>query len=451
MDKTFGIDGKELGAVIRAHRKKRGLSIENLADENISATTISNIERGLPSVGADKTEYLMKKLGISIEKLLQTAEEHEKKRQAARLRLLSVEMMLDRGELRKARHLLEQLQPEEESLLPEYYFVTGKCHCFLQNWKKAEEALFKAIEYIQQQGRERTNIEAAAYANLGQCGYQRGDLDQALDYADKGLKAFVEGGERGEYKYVLLHNKAVYLRERELWGPALNVVEEAWKDRDRIERTATLLGLYYLRADCLRKTNDFEGAFHTALEGLKRARISQHYLQAFNLWNLLGDLYKMKGEWAEAVHCYTMALDLKDETDDPVVVSSTYAELGRLYIQRGEWDRAFEYANKAAEIAERFENFPRLVNALKILGDYWRMRDRKKEAVSYYQRALELARRHQLRHQEYELLFHLARCWRGVDEEKFLNCLREMHIMKEKEGEIPRGGDFRDPIPRWWG
>src|SRR5690606_627120 len=115
MDKTFGIDGKELGAVIRAHRKKRGLSIENLADENISATTISNIERGLPSVGADKTEYLMKTLGIPIEKLLQTVEEHEKKRQAARLRLLPVEMMLDRGELRKARHLLEQLQPQEES------------------------------------------------------------------------------------------------------------------------------------------------------------------------------------------------------------------------------------------------------------------------------------------------------------------------------------------------
>jgi hypothetical protein len=56
-----------------------------------------------------------------------------------------------------------------------------------------------------------------------------------------------------------------------------------------------------------------------------------------------------------------------------------------------------------------------------------------------------------LRHQEYEALFHLARCWKGVDEEKFLNCLREMHIIKEKEGEIPRGGDFRDPMPRWWG
>ena len=236
MEKAFGLDGKELGAALRAYRKKQGLSIENLADENISATTISNIERGLPSVGADKTDYLMKKLGISLEKLLQAAEEHQKRREAIRIRLLSIEMMLDRGEWSRPRQLLESLQPEE-SLLPEYYFVTGKCHCFLENWKRAEEALFKAIEYTQQQGRERTNIEAAAYTNLGLCSYRRGDLDQALDYTDKGLKAFVEGGERREYKYVLLHNKAVYLRERELWGPALNVVEEAWKDRDRIERT----------------------------------------------------------------------------------------------------------------------------------------------------------------------------------------------------------------------
>jgi transcriptional regulator with XRE-family HTH domain len=97
MEKAFGLDGKELGAALRAYRKKQGLSIENLADENISATTISNIERGLPSVGADKTDYLMKKLGISLEKLLQAAEEHQKRREAIRIRLLSIEMMLDRG------------------------------------------------------------------------------------------------------------------------------------------------------------------------------------------------------------------------------------------------------------------------------------------------------------------------------------------------------------------
>lgn len=450
MGKVYGLNGKELGATLRAYRKKQGLSIENLADENISATTISNIERGLPSVGADKINYLMRKLGISVEKLLQTAEDHEKRRQAFRLRLLSVEMMLDRGELSKARRLLEKLEPVE-SQLPEYYFVQGKCHRFLQNWKRAEEGLFKAIEYSQQQGRVQTNIEAASYANLGVCSYWQGDLDQALDYTDKGLKAFVEGGERQEYKYVLLYNKAVYLRQKELWGPALNMVEEIWKDRDRIERTPVLLGLYYLRADCLSKTNDLEGAFRTALEGLKRARISQHYIQAFNLWNLLGDLYKMKEEWAEAVHCYTMALELKDETDDPVVVSSTYAELGKLYTQCGEWEKAFEYVNKAVEIAERYENFPRLASALQILGDYWFKRDLKTEAIRCYQRALELARKHQLVQQEYEILFHLARSWQGVDEEKFINCLREMHMIKEKEGEPPKGGDFHDPTLRSWG
>jgi len=40
MGKAFGLDGKELGAALRAYRKKQGLSIENLADENISKTVV---------------------------------------------------------------------------------------------------------------------------------------------------------------------------------------------------------------------------------------------------------------------------------------------------------------------------------------------------------------------------------------------------------------------------
>jgi len=83
----------------------------------------------------------------------------------------------------------------------------------------------------------------------------------------------------------------------------------------------------------------------------------------------------------------------------------------------------------AEELQKRREALRVRLLSIKMMLDRGelRMRDRKAEAVGYYQRVLELARRHRLRQQEYELLFQLARCWKGVNEEKFLNCLREMH------------------------
>lgn len=44
----------EIGEVIRKVRKDRGLRLEDLADENISPATISNIERGVPHVNLKK-------------------------------------------------------------------------------------------------------------------------------------------------------------------------------------------------------------------------------------------------------------------------------------------------------------------------------------------------------------------------------------------------------------
>jgi cytoskeletal protein RodZ len=45
---------QELGEIIRKIRKQRGLRLEDLADDNISVATISNVERGVPHVSMEK-------------------------------------------------------------------------------------------------------------------------------------------------------------------------------------------------------------------------------------------------------------------------------------------------------------------------------------------------------------------------------------------------------------
>lgn len=44
----------EIGHIIRMVRKSRGLRLEDLADENISPATISNVERGVAHVKQEK-------------------------------------------------------------------------------------------------------------------------------------------------------------------------------------------------------------------------------------------------------------------------------------------------------------------------------------------------------------------------------------------------------------
>ncbi|PMB01594.1 hypothetical protein CEN49_27345 [Fischerella thermalis CCMEE 5273] len=59
----------EIGEVIRKVRKDRGLKLEDLADNNISVATISNIERGVPHVKTDKILYLLEKMKIQLESI----------------------------------------------------------------------------------------------------------------------------------------------------------------------------------------------------------------------------------------------------------------------------------------------------------------------------------------------------------------------------------------------
>lgn len=56
-----GIGIAEIGEVIRKKRKEQGLRLEDLADNNISPATISNIERGINHVNVHKIMYLLKK------------------------------------------------------------------------------------------------------------------------------------------------------------------------------------------------------------------------------------------------------------------------------------------------------------------------------------------------------------------------------------------------------
>ncbi len=106
------------------------------------------------------------------------------------------------------------------------------------------------------------------------CSYYQNNLEQAITYTNSGLDAFVDEGERIQYKYVLLQNKAMFLEKMGRPVEALKVIQNAWEYLPEIEQVEVVLGFYWLRAELLRRIKDYDTALQIAKEGLEKARLT---------------------------------------------------------------------------------------------------------------------------------------------------------------------------------
>jgi transcriptional regulator with XRE-family HTH domain len=71
------VEGAELGAVIRARRKERGQTIDDLAgDAGMHPTYLSGIERGVRNPTWDKVSDLAEALEVPVSVLAREAEDH---------------------------------------------------------------------------------------------------------------------------------------------------------------------------------------------------------------------------------------------------------------------------------------------------------------------------------------------------------------------------------------
>ena len=241
----------EIGEVIRKVRKERGLRLEDLADENISPATISNIERGVPHVNLEKTKYLLKKLELDLETLPSLMVSEQQELEETKFELFKVELLLDIEDLNQAQENLEKLNLDDgHPLAATAHFLKGKLNRLKKNWKRAERSFFNAIRLVHQGNPDReSNIEAAAYNELSLRPFQsENDMKQALKYTENGLAAFQSGGERPQYESILKRNRAIYLERLGRLGEAMQIVQEAWPQiPEMVPKIETVLSFYWLQ------------------------------------------------------------------------------------------------------------------------------------------------------------------------------------------------------------
>ncbi|MFC4076286.1 helix-turn-helix domain-containing protein [Salinithrix halophila] len=422
----------EIGEVIRKVRKDKGLRLEDLADENISPATISNIERGVPHVNMEKTRYLLHKLDLQLEALPSLMVNEQQELENTKFRLFMIDTLIEIGSPDEALEQLDHLAIDDTHTFSAWgHYLRGKIFRAKKNWKRAERSFFNAIRLSQSSTGKESNIEAAAFVELGFCSYSQNDLDQALRYTDSGIEAFIPHGERQQLYFLLHRNKAIYLEKLSRIGEAMKIVQEVWDRLIEMEQADTVLSFYWLRAELLRRTGIVDEAIIYAKEGLEKARLNKKYDSMFDLWTVLGGIYMQQQEWRKSEACFNMALKLEGTFDSEYKFVTTYARVGVLYIKQNKWTEAHEVLTKAVEIGEKTNTAPRLTYALQIMGDYYRLQQHFEEAIPYYNKALELARKHQYTKKEYQTLFRLSQCYETSDEQAFHRCLRNMYKIQQ--------------------
>lgn len=423
----------EIGEVIRKVRKDRGLRLEDLADENISPATVSNIERGVAHVSPEKISYLLEKLNLPMSKLPEMLIKEQEEIKKVKFELLSVATLRRIGLIDEALEKLEALNLDDNHpYIAHVYYYKGECYMSKYKWKQAERALYNALRISQQNPYKESNMEAASYLLLGLIRYKQNNIEQALELTSTGIEVFNDKGDNQHIKCLLYRNKGVYLQRMGRITEGMRLIQDVWEMIPGIDDINTLLGFYWLRAEFSRQSGLLDEAIEYATEGIEISRLNKQYDSMCDLWTVLGSVYTTKKDWEMAETSFKMALKLEGKFPPDQRLTTVYTRLGILYIKQGRNNEAKEALKTAINFAERFNDAPRLSTSLIILGDLYHMCNQIEEAVSSYQKALEISQKHKYQNKEFKIWFSLARCYDGRDEEGFQNCMRSMYNVKKE-------------------
>lgn len=419
----------DIGSAIRRVRKERNLRLEDLADDNISVATISNIERGVSHVKFDKVNYLLKKLKLEIKDLPVILMDSQQELNEIKFQLYRAEYIWRLGKYEEALKHVNDLQlSDQHPLAPFSYYIKGKSLLLLRKWVKAERALYTAINFCNQKGYDKSdNIEAACFLEIGMSCFQQNNIEKALEFTESGLDAFIDGGDREHIKHSLTLNQLIFMERLGRISEGLNRVQGVWKIVDEIKDHNILLTMYWIHAEFLRRSNINDQAIELAKKGLDLAIRNKNYDRVFDLWSMLGMIYTVKGQWTKAEDCFTSALNAEQLVANPKVKTRAYVWLGKLYMQQDRWDDAKRTIQYAIQNATETDDVPELIKAYMVMGDCSRRVEGDQSAIEYYKKAYSFTQKHSLRKKEYKILFRLAQCVEKLDEKEFIDHIRNMY------------------------
>jgi tetratricopeptide (TPR) repeat protein len=384
-------------------------------------------------VSPEKITYLLEKLDLPMNKLPEMLEKEQEELKKIKFKLLTISTLLTIDIPDEALERLNELNLEDNHPLAAHaYYLKGKCHVARHKWKQAERALFNALRVCQQNSYHDNNMEAASYLLLSFISYYKNDLEQAIAYVDNGINAFhPEGGSR-HVKALLYRNKGIFLQRLGRVTEGMRLIQEIWDEIPTMDDIITVLSFYWLRAEFSRLSGMYEEAIQIAEKGIDLAQRNKQFDSMCDLWTTLGSVHTSLRNFEEAETCFRMALKMENKFPPDQRLTTVYTRLGYLHIKQERYDDAHKALEKAIRYAEKFNDAPRLITSLRMMGDLCHLTGKTNEAIPHYEKALSLAHKHGFHDLEFKLWLNLARCWDGVDEKEFQNCMRNMYLSKKE-------------------
>jgi tetratricopeptide (TPR) repeat protein len=262
-----------------------------------------------------------------------------------------------------------------------------------------------------------TNIKAASYYDLARIAYRQNQLGDALQYVENGLEAFVQNGERKNFKYSLLLSKAIYLERLDQDSEALKILDKMWSQLEVID-TEIQLNMYDLQAKVYNKHQMYEKAICFAGGGIETARREKKYDRLFELWTTLGTSYNQLGEYQLALKCFQTAANLEEKIQRKFLSAANYYQLGLLYIKESNMELAENAMQKAMTISKTENDLLKLCESYLGLAKCKQKQNRGEEAIKHYEKALQIAEQHSFRTQQRDIALELTTIYELKNQEK---------------------------------
>jgi tetratricopeptide (TPR) repeat protein len=419
----------ELGLFLRHVRKEKELTLENIADHQISVTTLSNTEKGKPKVSAEKVLYYVEKLGLLAEELPYLMNKYRSKdaqiHKNTYLKLESIAHLVDLKQQTGWNDLKAIVLESSDPLNAFVYYIKGKYYDQNREWMKSRNAFLDCVRTVDQYPDLllRTNLKAGSLNELSRIAYYEDYLNQAVQYVEDGLAAFCTEGDREYYRDILLVSKAFYLEKLNQWEEVIRITDELWARIDTIWGIDTILNLYEIKIKILLRQGLYSQAIQYTREGLLRARLDRLTERSFDLWTLLGTIYLKQGDLPEAETCFVTALNIKVEKRHLPI--STYIELSKLYKKQQKYEKAYQVAYQAVLLGKEINDRIHLYGALKSLGDCLFIQKEYGKAIEPYEEALSIARAYKDEEKTRDMLRKVALCQEHTDKRKYIKCIEE--------------------------
>lgn len=134
-----------------------------------------------------------------------------------------------------------------------------------------------------------------------------------------------------------------------------------------------------------------DSSFFYSKKALEYAEKSNYAKGQSESWRLMGNAYKLTGDYTDMLSCYYQAMTIAEKIRDPTLVGKTNMNIAIFYEETGKYDEALALLEKAAGIYRSTGDSLQLAYVLSNISDTWYLQQEYEKALDYDQQALQIS------------------------------------------------------------